>query len=151
MDRAAGDTTGVIHFLHIGKNAGTEIRRWLVRASSVSPQVSFRTHGHHVRLVDLPAGARYFFSLRNPVERFVSGFYSRKREGASRYLSPIGDHEKHAFSNYNSANDLAEDLFVEGQTGRGAVAAITSISHTAMNQIDWFARKGHFLEVNPPW
>ena len=71
-----------IAFLHIGKNAGTQIMHL---AQQLKP------HGIHVhqlphskKLYELPLAINYFFSIRHPITRFKSGFYSRKRKGQPR-------------------------------------------------------------------
>lgn len=139
-----------IHFLHIGKNAGTQIKHIAKQINREAGPVRIVSHGHNVRLVDLPAGAAYFFSLRSPEQRFRSAFYSRKRQGRPRHHIEWTDDERQAFSTFEKANDLAEALFEEGKTGFEAFCAMKSISHCAMNQVDWFARAGAFLELHPP-
>jgi hypothetical protein len=50
---------------------------------------------------------------------------------------------------FEHANDLAENLFSKGVIGRQARMAIKSISHTGMQQIDWFQRCA-FIDQQPP-
>jgi hypothetical protein len=102
-------------------------------------------------MIDLPRKEAYFFSIRNPVTRFRSAFYSRKRMGQPRYYSKWSPHEAVAFSHFEHANALAEALFDDGEAGRRAFAAIKSIRHTAQNQSDWIYAFGNFLEVHPPF
>lgn len=139
-----------IHFLHIGKNAGTQIGLLIEQINAIDRRHRIERHGHDVRLRDLPPGERYFFSIREPVSRFVSAFYSRKRKGQPRRYSEWSRFEARAFEAFEHANDLAEALFGEGDKGALAMAAIKSISHTSMEQIAWFDRAGFFLEVRPP-
>lgn len=146
FDRSGGKA---IFFLHIGKNAGTQIRR-------LNTQVEERTGTPFVRIrhgdkySSLPQGARYFFSVRDPVARFKSGFYSRKRKGAPRLHVEWSSHEEAAFMHFEHANDLAEHLFEDSVTGRLAWAAAQSITHTSMQQSDWFGKAGFFLDLHPP-
>lgn len=136
-----------IVFLHIGKNAGTQIMH--VARQLHEYGISVKKAGHRVKLLDLPKGTSYFFSIRNPANRFISGFYSRKRKGLPRIYSEWSDHEAAAFQKFEHANELAEDLFLTGAQGDFARSAIKSISHTGMQQIDWF--QGYaFLELWPP-
>lgn len=138
---------GDIAFLHIGKNAGTQIANIALQLQDYG--VTIRTFGHNVKLSELPADAQYFFSIRKPESRFVSGFYSRKRKGQPRVYREWTNHEARAFGLFEDANDLAENLFSDGKIGVQARMAIKSISHTGMQQIDWFQRCA-FLDQQPP-
>lgn len=139
-----------IHFLHIGKNAGTQIAYVISQVNERAGNCRIVKHGHRVRLRDLPPRERYFFSIRSPDTRFVSAFYSRKRKGQPRRYSEWSDEEARAFAEFAHANDLAESLFAPGGAGRNAMCAIKSISHCSMNQIDWFDCCGYALELRPP-
>ena len=71
-------------FLHIGKTGGSAVQhalRSLAREDIV-------LCGHDVSLNDVPRGAKAVASIRHPVDRFVSGFYSRLRQGLPRYNAP---------------------------------------------------------------
>lgn len=139
-----------IHFLHLGKNAGSQV--WSisqrVNAASATPRIVKRSH--HTNLIDLQKDARYFFSVRDPVSRFYSAFYSRKRKGQPKNYSEWSEAEAFAFSNFEHANDLAESLFQQTTDGVRAWEAMKSISHSAKNQSDWFCFLGDFLESRPP-
>jgi hypothetical protein len=66
-------------FLHVGKNAGTQI---LHLASQLQNNgIVINKMPHRGRLMDISGNDRYFFSIRDPISRFKSGFYSRKRKG----------------------------------------------------------------------
>ncbi|MBB4659019.1 hypothetical protein [Parvularcula dongshanensis] len=144
------DARETVHFLHIGKNAGTQIGDLVNQNPQEAHRPRVLVRDHDVRLRDLPTEDRYFFSIRRPAERFYSGFYSRKRCGRPRYDYPWSPYEAAAFAEFEHANELAESLFDAGPRGRQAVAAIKSIQHTSTNQLDWFDRHGTFLEVRPP-
>lgn len=135
-----------LHFLHIGKAAGTQIGDLAKVINKTQTTWRIIKHPHAVNLRDLPKGEPFFFSVRHPVSRFVSGFYSRKRKGQPRILKEWTYHEKKAFARFDHANDLAEALFAKGPRGLQAMAAIQSLSHTAKSQIDWFVRRGFFIE-----
>jgi len=136
-----------IAFLHIGKNAGTQVMNIAQKLEDYG--VYIRKFGHNIKLSDLPNDKRYFFSIRKPEARFVSGFYSRKRKGQPRIYSEWSDHEALAFNLFEHANDLAENLFSDDVIGKQARMAIKSISHTSMQQIDWF-QCCSFLDHQPP-
>ena len=82
-----------VHFLHIGKTGGTAFkhaittaRRQNARLGALTP--ALHLHPHTVHLRDIPKGDRFFFFLRDPISRFVSGFYSRKNQGHPRHFVP---------------------------------------------------------------
>lgn len=139
-----------IHFLHIGKNAGTQITELCSLINQAKMGVRFVKHGHEFFLRHLPPDARYFFAIRDPITRFRSGFYSRKRKGQPRIYSEWSTFEEKAFANFDHANDLAEALFEDGDLGRDAFGAIKSISHTAQNQVDWVTGHGNLFQLRPP-
>ncbi|QZD90864.1 hypothetical protein K3148_05630 [Qipengyuania aurantiaca] len=133
------------HFLHIGKAAGTQITKLADQyPRKVVP------HPHDVSLKDLPQGASYFFSIRDPITRFYSGFYSRKRKGQPVYNVPWTESERASFRDFEHANDLAEALFDPGEKGIAATQAMVSIRHTGQNLVSWFFLQGNLLEVRPP-
>lgn len=139
-----------IHFLHIGKNAGTQVNNIAKQINDLSQTRSVKKRHHDVFLKDLPSEADYFFSVRNPISRFSSGFYSRKRKGQPRIYSEWTPYDELSFSEFEHANDLAESLFEPGDEGRKAWAAMKSIRHTSQNQCDWFYCCGNFLRLRPP-
>ena len=71
-----------IAFLHIGKNAGTQIMHLAQQLKQHGVVVHQLPHSK--KLFEVPLALNYFFSIRNPVTRFKSGFYSRKRKGQPR-------------------------------------------------------------------
>ena len=136
-----------IAFLHIGKNAGTQIMHL---AQQLRPHgVVVHQLPHSKKLFEGPPALNYFFSIRNPITRFKSGFYSRKRKGQPRIYVEWTPPEAMAFGRFAHANDLAEALFRRDDAGYDAVQAIQSIRHTAMQQVDWFERLA-YLDLRPP-
>ena len=77
----------VVHFLHIGKTGGTAVK-YALKRNLVNKEYMIYLHGHEFKLRDVQKGAKAFFFLRDPVDRFVSGFYSRRRQGQPRIFSP---------------------------------------------------------------
>lgn len=141
------DKVRQLAFLHIGKNAGTQIMHL---AEQLKPHgVVIHQMPHTRKLYELPPGAEYFFSIRDPISRFRSGFYSRKRKGQPRLYVEWSSAEAAAFARFEHASELAEALFRDDETGRQAMAAIQSVRHTAMQQIDWFERAA-YLDLRPP-
>ena len=139
-----------LNFLHIGKCAGNQIINLFSQVDTQSVGYKFIAHGHLTRLSDLPAGEPFFFSIRDPIERFVSGFYSRKRCGAPKNNISWSPAEASAFQHFEHADDLARVLSEESKQGSLARRALQSIYHTSQSQADWFERQGFFLELTPP-
>lgn len=140
-------TSNEVSFLHIGKNAGTQVMHVARQLNEYG--VNVKNFGHEVKLSELPSDSKYFFSIRKPETRFFSGFYSRKRKGQPKIFKDWTLHEKLAFNYFEDANDLAENLFAEGIQGKNARQAIKSIYHTGMQQFDWFQRCA-FFDQQPP-
>jgi hypothetical protein len=138
-----------IYFLHIGKCAGSKIKALSGRLPA--SEIVIKALPHKVKLRQLSPHLRYFFSIRDPLTRFKSGFYSRKRKGRPTYNSEWTPFEAAAFSKFEDANDLAENLFRSDNRGRSAMDAIQSIEHTSMQQIDWFEGTGVFSVRPPIW
>ena len=138
-----------ITYLHIGKTAGTQIAFLAQEINRLSP-IKIEIAPHKTKLKDISSESDYFFSIRNPISRFVSAFYTRKNKGGERYLKDWSPDETMAYSYFPEANDLAESLFVKGEQGRLALAAMQSVGHIAMHQIDWFVSAGFHLTLRPP-
>lgn len=139
-----------VHFLHIGKTAGTQIGHVIHQVNASQRRLEIVKHGHGVTLVSLPKEEPYFFGMRNPIARFKSGFYSRKRMGRPRLNNPWSEHEARLFAEFEHANDLAEALFEDGRRGQRALAGMLSIGHLGSGQIDWFKKAGDIFEIRPP-
>jgi len=140
-----------LHYLHIGKTAGTEISRYINYLNNVNSNFELIKQTHRTQLIDIPEGEQYFFSIRHPITRFRSAFYSRLRKGLPRYHVEWDLNETIAFKQFQTANDLAESIFEEGEVGNKAFSAMRSIRHITANQVDWFRRFGNFLEIFPPF
>ena len=82
----------IVHFLHIGKTGGTAMK-YVLSQYPVGSRYAICLHGHRVRLCDIPKGDSVIFAVREPISRFVSGFYSRKRQGQPRLFSPWSQNE----------------------------------------------------------
>lgn len=68
-----------IHFLHISKNAGTQMGN-LAQQINAEGRYRVEKHSHSVKLRNIPEKEYFFFSIRSPERLVVSGFYSRKRK-----------------------------------------------------------------------
>jgi hypothetical protein len=132
------------HFLHIGKTGGSALRGALreVAREATYPAVY---HGHHVALWDVSDGERVFFVIRDPVERFVSGFWSRYRKGRPHTDVEWSDDEAIAFERFPTPQALAEALLRDGDDldFAAAVEAMQSIQHVRNHLSAWLGSPGY--------
>ena len=103
------DDADVVHLIHVRKTGGTVLRH-AFDAHPRTERYRIVHHGHGVLLRDVPPGEKAIFFLRDPVARFVSGFYCRQRMGQPRYTSPWLENERVAFERFQTPNDLASTL-----------------------------------------
>lgn len=139
-----------VHYLHIGKTAGTQIGHVIAQVNAAQTKLAIIKNGHGTTLRSLPKDAAYFFSLRNPLARFRSGFYSRKRMGRPRLNNLWSPSEERLFTEFEHANDLAEALFRHDARGQKALSAMLTIGHIGHLQIDWFKKAGDIFHLRPP-
>jgi len=133
----------LLHFLHIGKTGGTALKFVLENAPSDCFQI--KLHRHPVRLSDIPAGEKAFFFVREPISRFVSGFYSRKRKGSPRYASEWSPAETAAFQRFETPNHLATALSsTDPEEKEAAREAMQGIGHVNTSYWDWFQSEAYF-------
>ena len=134
----------LVHFLHVGKTGGTAVKHALREAPSRRYVVCL--HPHHVRLRHVPPGDGVFFFLRDPVRRFVSGFYSRQRQGIPRGHFPWMPEEGVAFSRFATPAALALGLSSNDPAEKDAAErAMRSIRHVKSRYRDWFGDERYFL------
>lgn len=138
-----------VHYLHIGKTAGNQIKVVCRQMEEDKPGLKFELHSHGTHLYRLPEEAKYFFSMRYPVTRFRAGFYERKRQGRNggNYWSK---NEALSFGEFEHAVDLAEAIFDNSPRGELARASMHSIQHVRKLHFMWFHPLGHFLTARPP-
>jgi hypothetical protein len=134
-----------VAFLHIGKNAGTQIRYLSDLVNRAQRKKRIVHYGHALKLRDLPKSVPYFFSIRDPISRFKSAFYSRKRV-KRRWKRE----EEMAFKFFEHANDLAEALFSGGEMGKRAFWAMKSIAHIKTDQCEWVQHSGDLFRQREP-
>jgi Sulfotransferase family len=120
-----------LHFLHVGKTGGTAIKRAL-RKSGL-PETSYgpiELHRHRFRMPEVPPDDFFFFCIRDPVARFLSGYYSRQNKGQPRYYSEWTDGERAAFEAFPTPQRLADALAGDDEGERRlAESAMRSIRH----------------------
>jgi len=98
-----------IHLLHIGKTGGTAIK-YALKNTRLYTQNQLNLHNHKTKLEDIPPGDQIILFLRDPISRFISGFYSRKRKGKPRYNSDWNSLEIELFSNFSTPNEMVNSL-----------------------------------------
>jgi len=127
-----------IHFLHIGKTGGTAIKEVLAGISTTR-RYRIILHPHNITLHDIPKGDGVVFFVRDPISRFVSGFYSRKKKGQSRYDAPWSPGEEAAFRQFSTPNELAKALSSKDkQLRESALRAMKTMRHVNSFYKDWF-------------
>lgn len=128
----------VLHFLHLGKTGGTAVKHALMQAPSGRRHVLY-LHSHNVKLEDIAKGEGVFFCVRNPTARFISGFYSRQRQGQPRHFSPWSPEEKSAFEFFSTPNQLGKALSSQDlELRQRAINAMKNIQHINSSYWDWF-------------
>lgn len=132
------------HFLHIRKTAGSAIKAAL-QPVATSGRYHLILHDHATALDAVPANERFFFAVRDPLERFVSGFYSRQRQGLPRYHFPWSPDEEVAFGLFETASQLGEALTAPDAVRRTAAErAMRTIRHVSHSYWDWFISPDYF-------
>lgn len=114
-------------FLHISKTGGTALSEVLERFED-----KVRKRGHRFRLEDIPETRKVVFVVREPVDRFVSGFNSRLRKGLPRHRLPWSPAERVAFRRFKTPNALAEALSGSEEERAAAQAAMDGIMHSSL-------------------
>jgi hypothetical protein len=130
-----------IHLLHIRKTGGNALKAAL---SPFAHEFSLVIHGHETKLQDIPATEKVAFVVRDPVERFVSGFNSRLRMGRPLLNSKWSEDEVEAFALFKSPNDLAEAL--SSSDSKAAPKAMRSIAHVRTSLADTLGSKDYVLK-----
>ena len=132
-----------VRFVHIGKTGGSAIKAALkqnrlayhneekAHKAPKTPYGPIRIpKAHGVRVPDIPPGDYTFFCVRDPIARFVSGFYSRLRKGQPRYFVEWGQVERETFEAFPTPDELAAGLVSDDDEKRAlAERAMTKIRH----------------------
>lgn len=126
--------------LHNRKTGGTALKDIIDQQKERRPELSVHCFGHAMsfpRFVkECPQSVAIFF-VRDPISRFVSGFYSRFRQGKPRYNFPWSSAEAKAFAHYQTPNQLAEALssasFYERNAAKAAMKSIGHVKHTYLD------------------
>jgi hypothetical protein len=135
----------VIHFLHIGKTGGTTLTKML--DTHKFRKFKIKIHSHDFKFTDVTGDELIIFFLRNPIDRFVSGFYSRKRMGKPVYNVPWNKDEIKAFEAFETPNELAEMLCSdEDSLKKKAEDAMKGIRHVNTHFKDWLIDEEYLIK-----
>lgn len=125
-----------IGFLHIGKTGGNTLRS-ILKSGAETADVDLTWFPHDMTLNEAlrqHPEMKLGFVFRDPVERFVSAFWSRLRMGRPRNNSMWSAEEAIAFQWFATPNDLAEALSGEDERLYSAAQfAMSAISHLRRN------------------
>lgn len=139
------------HFIHIGKTGGIAIKE------AIAPHIYYREpfefgdynvfcHPHAVTLHHVPVGDKVFFSVRDPVSRFISGFNGRQRCDQPRLYSPWTEQEARVFKTFSTPNALAEALSSSDSNARAeAQAAMRDVRHFR-SYWEWFGTEKYLFK-----
>ena len=136
----------IVHLLHIGKTGGTAIQHALQQGRGLAGnRHGIYLHHHDFKLRDVPVGEGAVFFLRDPVSRFVSGFYSRQRQGQPRYYSPWTPEEREAFQHFSTPNQLASSLCSPDEREKArAQKVMRTMQHVRSSYWEWFESEEYF-------
>jgi len=139
-----------VHFLHLGKTGGSAVKHAIEHCRNPHLCYVLYLHAHETTLRDVPRGHKFFFFIRDPLSRFVSGFYSRQRQGRPRYYLRWTPGERTAFERFESPNALGLALSSADPGERAAAeAAMRSILHVKDSYWNWFESREYFIERLP--
>jgi hypothetical protein len=133
-----------VHFIHVSKAGGTALRH-AIRVARVNAGGSLPTpwgevwgHDHRFRFENVEDDDFVVIPLRDPVSRFVSGFYSRLRRGAPRFSIEWTRGERQAFEWFPTPQALADALSEpSGELRQRAEVAMKSIAHVNRPMTRW--------------
>lgn len=132
----------IIHFIHIGKAGGTSVKSAFKRKITFHGRFIIIMQGHVFKLDNTKDGEKVFFVVRDPIARYISGFYSRYRMGRPRNNNPWREDEKIAFTNFETPGILAEALSSRNSDIRQkANSAMNNIGHVNTRYWDWLKDK----------
>lgn len=129
-----------IHFLHLPKTGGSAVRNAFKRSGLLSTEHEQRTisyHPHKKTLADIPIGEQIMFTLRDPIDRFVSAFFYCKNTRNQHAF------EKFQLKNFATPNDLAACLEINNPNHRFALRALKKCLHMRCFRY-WYVNKDYF-------
>lgn len=124
--------------MHVGKTGGTALKEALAPHRRTG-RYDLLLHDHPFSFGDAIRGDKVFCVLRDPVDRFVSAFNYRLREGRPHQFAAWTPDEAKAFEAFASADELGRALSSDDplQIVR-ARSAMVSIRHVRDSYWRWF-------------
>jgi hypothetical protein len=134
----------IAHFLHIPKTGGTALTAALSGREKSGDYEIVLHDGHGVQVSDIPLGEKIFFFMRDPISRFVSGFYGRQRQDRPRYDAPWDPEEEAVFRRFNTPNEVALALSSDDHESRVAAAtALRCLLQLKIPLQSWFYNEAY--------
>jgi hypothetical protein len=139
-----------VHFIHVSKAGGTALR-YAIRAARLdaggrleSPWGDVWGHDHRFRFADVGRGDKVVLPLRDPISRFLSGYYSRLRKGAPRHFSDWTEAEARSFEWFPTPQALADALAEpSGELRSRAEFAMRSVWHLNRPMTFWTGKPSY--------
>jgi len=126
------------HFIHVGKAGGTALKETLAAHLGES-RYDIVLHTHPFSFGGALPGEKVFCVLRDPLERFVSAFNYRLREGRPYQYAPWTSDEALAYAAFATPDALGCALSSEDPRIRArAHSAMVSIRHVRDSYWRWF-------------
>lgn len=139
-----------VHFLHLGKTGGSAVKYAIEHCRNPHLYYVIYLHTRDTTLRDVPLGHKFFFFLRDPLSRFVSGFYGRQQQGQPHHFMPWTPAEEAAFARFATPNALGLALSSGDPAERQAAEeAMRSILHVKDSYWKWFESRDYFLSRVP--
>jgi len=130
-----------IHFLHVGKTGGAAIKNTL--NNYITSQYCFFGHHHIIKLKHISNKDKVIFSVRDPIERFISAFYFAKDRSKfiGKFFSPKACYY---LDHFDTADDLAIALYSKLYKERIiAQQTMLLVPHLKENYWYWFKNKDY--------
>jgi hypothetical protein len=139
-----------VHFIHVSKAGGTALR-YGIRAARLSaggqlmsPWGEIWGHDHRFRFCDVGSDDKAVLAFRDPISRFLSGYFSRRRKGAPRYFIEWTDPERQSFEWFPTPQALADALAEpSGELRKRAEFAMQSIRHLNRPMTFWTGKPAY--------
>lgn len=139
----------MIHLMHIPKTGGTALGNALKTVSGIEGKVI--VYPHSMTLPKIPIGEQYAFIVRDPITRFIAGFYDMKTSSfRARSNKTITENVHHdyqltAFDRFETPNDLAEGLTQDDYEARiSSSRAFSTIPRIRESYWRWFSNEEYF-------
>lgn len=136
----------IVHIFHIGKTGGTALKNSLMGKILFFKTKFYQNDKffiflrvHNGTLNNTKANEKIIFFVRDPVSRFKSAFYSRKRQSQPKFFVRWSKEEEITFKTFKTPNELAESLNSDDLNLRKqAQESMKTTMHVNTSYWDWF-------------